>query len=85
MHDSLIYVYNGPSLLNYIYIALCLFLVISLSLSLGLYQWSDKVIKRATRLWDIRGGHMVRHTVHLLATPRVVVSISFLFKETLSK
>ncbi|XP_016375681.1 leishmanolysin-like peptidase [Sinocyclocheilus rhinocerous] len=40
--------------------------------SLGLYQWSDKVIKRATRLWDIRGGHMVRHTVHLLATPRVV-------------
>ncbi|XP_077071891.1 leishmanolysin-like peptidase [Siphateles boraxobius] len=40
--------------------------------SLGLYQWSDKVIKRATRLWDIRGSHMVRHTVHLLATPRVV-------------
>ncbi|KAK7169375.1 hypothetical protein R3I93_005369 [Phoxinus phoxinus] len=40
--------------------------------SLGLYQWSDKVIKRATRLWDIRGGLMVRHTVHLLATPRVV-------------
>lgn len=40
--------------------------------SLGLYQWSDKVIKRATRLWDIRGGQMVRHTVHLLATPRVV-------------
>ncbi|KAA0715559.1 Leishmanolysin-like peptidase [Triplophysa tibetana] len=40
--------------------------------SLGLYQWSDKVIKRATRLWDIRGGRMVRHNVHLLVTPRVV-------------
>ncbi len=61
------------------------YISLSLSLSLGLYQWSDKVIKRATRLWDIRGGHMVRHAVHLLATPRVVVSISFLFKETLSK
>ncbi|XP_060784836.1 leishmanolysin-like peptidase isoform X1 [Neoarius graeffei] len=40
--------------------------------SLGLYQWSDKVIKRATRLWDIRGGHMIRHEVHLMVTPRVV-------------
>uniref|UniRef100_A0A3B4C8F7 Leishmanolysin-like peptidase n=1 Tax=Pygocentrus nattereri TaxID=42514 RepID=A0A3B4C8F7_PYGNA len=40
--------------------------------SLGLYQWSDKVIRRATRLWDIRGGHMVRHEVHLMVTPRVV-------------
>ncbi|XP_052003861.1 leishmanolysin-like peptidase [Xyrauchen texanus] len=42
--------------------------------SLGLYQWSEKAIKRATRLWDIRGGCMVRHNVHLLVTPRVVVS-----------
>lgn len=48
---------------------------IVLSYSLGLYQWSDKVIRRATRLWDIRGGHMVRHEVHLMVTPRVVVSV----------
>uniref|UniRef100_A0A8C8EW46 Leishmanolysin-like peptidase n=1 Tax=Oncorhynchus tshawytscha TaxID=74940 RepID=A0A8C8EW46_ONCTS len=40
--------------------------------SLGLYQWSDAVIRRVTRLWDIRGGVMVRHEVHLLVTPRVV-------------
>lgn len=40
--------------------------------SLGLFQWSDKVIRRATRLWDISGGRMVRHEVHLLVTPRVV-------------
>uniref|UniRef100_A0A674CX17 Leishmanolysin-like peptidase n=1 Tax=Salmo trutta TaxID=8032 RepID=A0A674CX17_SALTR len=40
--------------------------------SLGLYQWSDAVIRKVTRLWDIRGGVMVRHEVHLLVTPRVV-------------
>ncbi|KAG7330970.1 hypothetical protein KOW79_004939 [Hemibagrus wyckioides] len=40
--------------------------------SLGLYQWSDKVIKRATRTWDIRGGQMIQHEVHLMVTPRVV-------------
>uniref|UniRef100_A0A4W5L7N7 Leishmanolysin-like peptidase n=1 Tax=Hucho hucho TaxID=62062 RepID=A0A4W5L7N7_9TELE len=40
--------------------------------SLGLYQWSDAVIRKLTRLWDIRGGVMVRHEVHLLVTPRVV-------------
>ncbi|XP_062389760.1 leishmanolysin-like peptidase [Sardina pilchardus] len=40
--------------------------------SLGLFQWSDKVIRRATRLWDIRGQRMVRHEVYLLVTPRVV-------------
>uniref|UniRef100_A0A3B4HBH0 Leishmanolysin-like peptidase n=1 Tax=Pundamilia nyererei TaxID=303518 RepID=A0A3B4HBH0_9CICH len=40
--------------------------------SLGLYQWSDAVIRRVTRLWDIRGGVMVRHQVHVLVTPRVV-------------
>ncbi|XP_030642969.1 leishmanolysin-like peptidase [Chanos chanos] len=40
--------------------------------SLGLYQWSDKVIRRAARLWDIRGGQMIRHDVSLLVTPRVV-------------
>uniref|UniRef100_A0A8C7I5P2 Leishmanolysin-like peptidase n=1 Tax=Oncorhynchus kisutch TaxID=8019 RepID=A0A8C7I5P2_ONCKI len=40
--------------------------------SLGLYQWSDAVMRKVTRLWDIRGGVMVRHEVHLLVTPRVV-------------
>ncbi|XP_028846079.1 leishmanolysin-like peptidase [Denticeps clupeoides] len=40
--------------------------------SLGLFQWSDKVIRRATRLWDISGKRIVRHEVHLLVTPRVV-------------
>ncbi|KAJ8283002.1 hypothetical protein COCON_G00055210 [Conger conger] len=40
--------------------------------SLGLYQWSDKVVRKATRLWDIRGNRMLRHEVHLLVTPRVV-------------
>lgn len=41
--------------------------------SLGLYQWSEAVIRRVSRLWDIRGGEMVRHHVHVLVTPRVVV------------
>ncbi|KAE8299063.1 Leishmanolysin-like peptidase [Larimichthys crocea] len=40
--------------------------------SLGLYQWSDAVIRRVSRLWDIRGGELVRHQVHVLVTPRVV-------------
>ncbi|XP_056293393.1 uncharacterized protein lmln isoform X3 [Pseudoliparis swirei] len=40
--------------------------------SLGLYQWSEAVIRRVSRLWDIRGGEMVRHQVHVLVTPRVV-------------
>uniref|UniRef100_A0A3P8ZXL0 Leishmanolysin-like peptidase n=1 Tax=Esox lucius TaxID=8010 RepID=A0A3P8ZXL0_ESOLU len=40
--------------------------------SLGLYQWSDAVIQRVTRLWDTHGGVMVRHEVHLVVTPRVV-------------
>ncbi|KAK1903532.1 Leishmanolysin-like peptidase [Dissostichus eleginoides] len=40
--------------------------------SLGLYQWSEAVIRRVVRLWDIRGGEMVRHQVHVLVTPRVV-------------
>uniref|UniRef100_A0A3Q4BU29 Leishmanolysin-like peptidase n=1 Tax=Mola mola TaxID=94237 RepID=A0A3Q4BU29_MOLML len=39
---------------------------------LGLYQWSEAVIRRVSRLWDIRGGHKVRHHVHVLVTPRVV-------------
>ncbi|CAK6977016.1 leishmanolysin-like peptidase [Scomber scombrus] len=40
--------------------------------SLGLYQWSEAVIRCVSRLWDIRGGVMVRHQVHVLVTPRVV-------------
>ncbi|RVE58168.1 hypothetical protein OJAV_G00206490, partial [Oryzias javanicus] len=40
--------------------------------SLGLYQWSEAVIRRVSRLWDIRGGVMVRHHVHVMVTPRVV-------------
>lgn len=40
--------------------------------SLGLYQWSEAIVRRVTRLWDVRGGHMIRHQVHVLVTPRVV-------------
>ncbi|XP_039351522.1 leishmanolysin-like peptidase isoform X1 [Mauremys reevesii] len=40
--------------------------------SLGLYQWSNKVVDKAVRLWDIRGNKMLRHDVFLLITPRVV-------------
>uniref|UniRef100_A0A8C3P6E7 Leishmanolysin-like peptidase n=1 Tax=Chrysemys picta bellii TaxID=8478 RepID=A0A8C3P6E7_CHRPI len=40
--------------------------------SLGLYQWSNKVVDKAVRLWDIRGNKMLRHDVFLLLTPRVV-------------
>uniref|UniRef100_A0A8C9VJR7 Leishmanolysin-like peptidase n=1 Tax=Scleropages formosus TaxID=113540 RepID=A0A8C9VJR7_SCLFO len=40
--------------------------------SLGLYQWSDKVVRKAKRLWNISGNTMVSHEVHLLVTPRVV-------------
>uniref|UniRef100_A0A7M4E4Q5 Leishmanolysin-like peptidase n=1 Tax=Crocodylus porosus TaxID=8502 RepID=A0A7M4E4Q5_CROPO len=40
--------------------------------SLGLYQWSNKIVRKAVRLWDIRGGKMLRHDVFLLVTPRVV-------------
>ncbi|KAM7380031.1 hypothetical protein PAMP_003358 [Pampus punctatissimus] len=43
--------------------------------SLGLYQWSEAVIRRVNRLWDIRGGMMVRHQVHVLVTPRVVEEV----------
>ncbi|MBN3307421.1 LMLN peptidase, partial [Amia calva] len=38
--------------------------------SLGLYQWSEKIIRRATRLWDIRGDRMLRHEVSLLEEAR---------------
>ncbi|XP_023693573.1 leishmanolysin-like peptidase [Paramormyrops kingsleyae] len=40
--------------------------------SLGLYQWSDKVVQKARRLWDVRGNNTVSREVHLLVTPRVV-------------
>ncbi|XP_029069423.1 leishmanolysin-like peptidase [Monodon monoceros] len=40
--------------------------------SLGLYQWSDKVVRKVERLWDIRDNKRVPHTVYLLVTPRVV-------------
>ncbi|XP_054538503.1 leishmanolysin-like peptidase isoform X8 [Pan troglodytes] len=40
--------------------------------SLGLYQWSDKVVRKVERLWDVRDNKIVRHTVYLLVTPRVV-------------
>ncbi|XP_062969374.1 leishmanolysin-like peptidase isoform X2 [Cynocephalus volans] len=40
--------------------------------SLGLYQWSDKVVRKVERLWDVRDNKIVRHTVYLLVTPHVV-------------
>lgn len=40
--------------------------------SLGLYQWSDKVVRKVERLWNVRDNKIVRHTVYLLVTPRVV-------------
>lgn len=49
---------------------------LSFNYSLGLYQWSDKVVQKVERLWDVRDNKIVPHTVHLLVTPRVVVSIT---------
>ncbi|XP_038201931.1 leishmanolysin-like peptidase isoform X1 [Arvicola amphibius] len=40
--------------------------------SLGLYQWSDKVVRKVERQWNVRNNKIVRHTVYLLVTPRVV-------------
>ncbi|KAF3827469.1 hypothetical protein GH733_002955 [Mirounga leonina] len=40
--------------------------------SLGLYQWSDKVVRKVERLWNVRDNKIVSHTVYLLVTPRVV-------------
>ncbi|XP_030065551.1 leishmanolysin-like peptidase isoform X2 [Microcaecilia unicolor] len=40
--------------------------------SLGLYQWSNKVVRKAARLWDVRGNQILQHDVFLLVTPRVV-------------
>ncbi|KAJ1175772.1 hypothetical protein NDU88_001057 [Pleurodeles waltl] len=40
--------------------------------SLGLYQWSENVVRKAVRMWDVRGTKLLRHEVFLLVTPRVV-------------
>uniref|UniRef100_A0A8C7B0D8 Leishmanolysin-like peptidase n=1 Tax=Neovison vison TaxID=452646 RepID=A0A8C7B0D8_NEOVI len=40
--------------------------------SLGLYQWSDKVVRKVERSWNVRDNKIISHTVYLLVTPRVV-------------
>uniref|UniRef100_A0A4W3JW35 Leishmanolysin-like peptidase n=1 Tax=Callorhinchus milii TaxID=7868 RepID=A0A4W3JW35_CALMI len=40
--------------------------------TLGLYQWSDRVVRKAIRLWNVRGNSKLRHEVFLLVTPHVV-------------
>ncbi|XP_028599784.2 leishmanolysin-like peptidase isoform X1 [Podarcis muralis] len=40
--------------------------------SLGVYQWSNKVVNSAVRLWDVRGNKKLLHNVFLLITPKVV-------------
>nr|XP_033801008.1 leishmanolysin-like peptidase isoform X2 [Geotrypetes seraphini] len=40
--------------------------------SLGLYQWSNKVVRKAVRSWDVRGNQILQHDVFLLVTPRVI-------------
>uniref|UniRef100_A0A8D0C7K3 Leishmanolysin-like peptidase n=1 Tax=Salvator merianae TaxID=96440 RepID=A0A8D0C7K3_SALMN len=40
--------------------------------SLGVYQWSDKIVRNAIRLWDVRGNKILRHNIFLLITPKVV-------------
>lgn len=52
----------------------CPHIFVCICVSLGLYQWSESVIRMVSRLWDVRGGLMVRHQVRVLVTPRVVVS-----------
>jgi hypothetical protein len=34
------------------------------------------VVRKVERLWNVRDNKIVRHTVYLLVTPRVVVSIT---------
>ncbi|XP_075687136.1 leishmanolysin-like peptidase, partial [Rhinoderma darwinii] len=43
--------------------------------SLGVYQWSEKVVRTVTRNWDVRGAKMVQHNVYLLVTPRVTEEV----------
>ncbi|EHA97814.1 Leishmanolysin-like peptidase, partial [Heterocephalus glaber] len=40
--------------------------------SLGLYQWSDKVVRKVERSWNVRDNKTVHHPVYLLVTPHVV-------------
>ncbi|XP_061465001.1 leishmanolysin-like peptidase isoform X1 [Rhineura floridana] len=40
--------------------------------SLGVYQWSNKIVHNAVRLWDIRGNKILLHNIFLLITPKVV-------------
>ncbi|XP_003214925.1 leishmanolysin-like peptidase [Anolis carolinensis] len=40
--------------------------------SLGVYQWSQRVVRNAVRLWDVRGNNLLRHNIFLLITPKVV-------------
>ncbi|XP_077305874.1 leishmanolysin-like peptidase [Lithobates pipiens] len=39
--------------------------------SLGVYQWSDRVVRTVTRNWDVSGSKTLQHKVFLLVTPRV--------------
>lgn len=43
--------------------------------SLGVYQWSEKVVRTVTRNWDVRGSKMVQHKVVVLVTPRVTEEV----------
>ncbi|XP_053554020.1 leishmanolysin-like peptidase [Bombina bombina] len=43
--------------------------------SLGLYQWSEKVVRIVQRDWDVRGPKILQHTVFLLVTPRVIEEV----------
>ncbi|KAM8934064.1 leishmanolysin-like peptidase [Pelodytes ibericus] len=43
--------------------------------SLGVYQWSDKVVRRVSRIWDVRGPDVLHHDVSLLVTPRVTEEV----------
>ncbi|XP_044294379.1 leishmanolysin-like peptidase isoform X2 [Varanus komodoensis] len=40
--------------------------------SLGVYQWSNKVVRKAVRLWDVRGNKILHHNIFLLITPKVI-------------
>ncbi|XP_069838585.1 leishmanolysin-like peptidase isoform X1 [Dendropsophus ebraccatus] len=43
--------------------------------SLGVYQWSERVVRTVTRNWHVRGSKMVPHNVYLLVTPRVTEEV----------
>lgn len=79
VHSQLKY-FNFIDIHKYFYIQCGEFAKVTIFLfincSLGLYQWSDKVVRKVERLWDVRDNKIVPHTVYLLVTPRVVVSIT---------